>query len=148
MVTEQQIRRALDATKGVKIMILDACRDNPWAERFKAQRRTTRAFDQTRGLARVENKTEGLFIAYAAMPGYTASDGPNAHNSPFSSALLKWMADPTLEISAMFRRVANEVLDDTKGLQRPEFTSNLTQEFFLNISGTGSAFTIPPIRAS
>ena len=107
MVDDEQIRIALDRSSGVKILILDACRNNPLADRFtqKAFGRT-RAVEATRGLARID-KAQGMVIAYAAEPGKVAFDAnTTGKNSPFTTALLRRMQEPALEISTMLRRVA------------------------------------------
>ena len=133
MVSDEQIRAALERSTGVRIMILDACRNNPLADRF---RRTvlgmTRSTDLTRGLARID-KAQGMVIAYAAAPGDVALDGgTTGRNSPFTTALLKRMQEPALEISTMFRRVTNDVWDLTRGRQRPEISSSLRNDYYLD----------------
>jgi uncharacterized caspase-like protein len=135
MVTEEDIRSVLHPA-GVKIMILDASRDNPLGDRFKQRRASesprTRGVERTRGLARIEDRAEGMFVAYAGAAGTVALDGNSTRHSPFSTALLRWMPTPAMEISAMFRRVSNDVLTATGGRQRPEVTSSLTQDFFFD----------------
>lgn len=133
MVTDEQIRVALERTNGVRIMILDACRNNPMADRFK---RTvlgmTRSLESTRGLARID-KAQGMVIAYAAAPGDVALDGNTmGRNSPFTAALVRRMQEPALEISTMFRRVISDVWDTTKGRQRPEYSSTLRNDYYLD----------------
>jgi hypothetical protein len=133
MVDDEQIRIALDRTSGVKILILDACRNNPLADRFT--QRTfgkTRAVEATRGLARID-KAQGMVIAYAAEPGKVAFDANTTGKiSPFTTALLRRMQEPALEISTMLRRVAQDVWDQTRGQQRPEYSSSLLSDYFLD----------------
>jgi Caspase domain len=133
MVSDEQIRSALDRSSGVKVMILDACRNNPYADRFKRNvLGMTRAIESTRGLARID-KTQGTVVAYAAAPGDVALDGNNSgRNSPFTAALVRWLQEPAIEISTMFRRVTNDVWDQTKGRQQPEYTSTLRNDYFLD----------------
>lgn len=133
MVTDLQVRDALDRSTGVKVLILDACRNNPYADRFKrAAYGTTRAVENTRGLARID-KTQGSVIAYAAAPGDVASDGDGrSRNSPYTASLLYWLKQPAVEISTMFRRVTSDVYDLTKGKQQPEYTSTLRNDYFLD----------------
>jgi len=133
MVTDTQVREALDRSTGVKILVLDACRNNPYADRFKrAAYGATRAVENTRGLARID-KTQGSVIAYAAAPGDVASDGDGrTRNSPYTASLLRWIQEPAVEISTMFRRVTSDVYDTTKGKQQPEYTSTLRNDYFLD----------------
>jgi hypothetical protein len=124
-------RTALDRVSGVKIMILDACRNNPISTRL-SNGGTSRGVS-TRGLARID-KTQGMVIAYATAPDDVALDGNNTRNSPFASALIKEMKLPGLEIGTMFRRVASDVYDTTGGRQRPETSISLLNDYFLNQS--------------
>ena len=133
MVSDEQVRSALDRSSGIKIMILDACRNNPYADRFKRSVvGQFRALDSSRGLARID-KTQGTIVAYAASPGDVASDGDSrGRNSPYTSALLKWLQEPAIEITTMFRKVTNDVWDETKGKQQPEFTTTLRSDYYLD----------------
>src|SRR5205807_3764146 len=117
MVKDSDVRQALDRAN-VKIMILDACRNNPYADRFRrAAFGGSRTVESTRGLARID-KTQGTVVAYAAAPGEVAADGdPRSRNSPYTMALLRWLKTPALEISSMFRRVANDVFEQTRSRQ-------------------------------
>jgi len=134
MVLIDDVRVALDRASGVKIMILDACRNNPLADRFmRTLMGATRAAMSTRGLARVD-KTQGMVVAYATAADDVAMDGTNARNSPFTTALLKRMQEPGLEIEMMFRRIASDVNAQTGGRQRPETYISLLSEYYLNHS--------------
>jgi uncharacterized caspase-like protein len=130
----EDVRAALDRANGVKIMILDACRNNPIAtslqQRISGQSRAAAA--TTRGLARVD-KTQGMVVAYATAADDVAQDG-TGRNSPFTTALLKRLQEPGLEIEQMFRRVAADVNTQTGGKQRPETTISLLSDYFLNQS--------------
>jgi Caspase domain len=135
LVSVDDARSALDRVSGVKIMILDACRNNPIADRLNriANGGQTRSAATTRGLARID-KTQGMVVAYATAADDVALDGNNAVNSPFTSALIKEMQEPGLEIGTMFRRVARDVNDSTGGRQRPETSISLLSEYYLNQS--------------
>lgn len=134
MVLIDDVRVALDRASGVKIMILDACRNNPLADKFmRTLMGATRAAMSTRGLARVD-KTQGMVVAYATAADDVAMDGNNARNSPFTTALLKRMQEPGLEIEMMFRRIASDVNAQTGGRQRPETYISLLSEYYLNQS--------------
>ncbi len=131
----------MDKFAKTKIIILDACRNNPYLE--VAQAALSKAGDArqvSRGLARisdlgqqqiaqVEVKTYGTIIAYAAAPGATAADG-KGRNSPYTAALLRHLEKPGLEVGRMFREVAGGVIEETKGVQKPEYLVKLTNEFY------------------
>ena len=101
------VNAALERVSGVKIVILDACRNNPLADRLQKSMGASRSVATTRGLARVD-KTQGMVVAYATGPDDVASDGEE-RNSPFTAALLKRLREPGIEIGIMFRRVASDV---------------------------------------
>jgi len=129
----EDVRAAFERVSGVRIMILDACRNNPLADRLqKTINGNSRGIGQSRGLARID-KTEGMVVAYATGAGDTAADGAG-RNSPFTSALVKRMQEPGVEIENMFRRVASDVTRETGGKQHPEHTVSLLSEFYLNRS--------------
>ena len=129
----EEVRAALDRANGVKIMILDACRNNPLADRLqKTIVGASRTVSTTRGLARID-KTQGMVVAYATAADEVAQDG-QGRNSPFTAALLKRLQEPGLEIEMMFRRVAYDVNAQTGGRQRPETYISLLSEYYLNQS--------------
>jgi uncharacterized caspase-like protein len=132
-VAMEEVRAALDRANGVKIMILDACRNNPLADRLqKTIVGASRSVATTRGLARID-KTQGMVVAYATAADDVAADG-QGRNSPFTTALLKRLQEPGLEIEMMFRRVAYDVNAQTGGRQRPETYISLLSEYYLNQS--------------
>jgi hypothetical protein len=136
MVPIDDVREALDRANqsGVKIMVLDACRNNPIADRLlRMNVGTTRSANPTRGLARID-KTQGMIVAYATAANDVAYDGNNARNSPFTSALIKYLQEPGLEIEMMFRRVTADVSAQTNGRQRPETYISLLSEYYINQS--------------
>jgi hypothetical protein len=127
----EDVRDALERTAGVKILILDACRNNPVAERL--QRRVIgqgRSVNMSRGLARID-RAEGLVVSYATAADQIAMDG-RGRNSPYTTALLKRLREPGLEIEMMFRRIAADVNSQTNGQQRPETYVSLISEFYIN----------------
>jgi uncharacterized caspase-like protein len=135
LVSIDDVRMTLDRASGVKIMVLDACRNNPIADRLNrmANGGQTRGVSATRGLARID-KTQGMVVAYATAPDDVALDGTNSDHSPFSTALIKEMQQPGLEIGTLFRRVARDVNDATNGRQRPETSISLLSDYYLNQS--------------
>jgi hypothetical protein len=129
MTAIDDIRDALDRAEGVKIMILDACRNNPLADRMRKSG-GSRAIGGDRGLARID-RAQGSIIVYATSADQIAEDGVG-RNSPFTSAMLKRIQEPGLEIEMMFRRVSADVATQTGGRQRPETFVSLQSEYYLN----------------
>jgi uncharacterized caspase-like protein len=93
---------AVDRAGKAKMIVLDACRNNPFAARM-IQRAGRRAVG--RGLALVAAAT-GMLVAYSAKAGTTADDGPAGGTSPFTNAFLKFVAEPRLEVRLMLGRVS------------------------------------------
>jgi uncharacterized caspase-like protein len=109
-----QIMTTVEGARKIKVVILDACRDNPFAAQM---RRTVATRSIGRGLSRVEPEGASL-VVYAAKHGQTALDGAGS-NSPFADALTKRIAAPGIEISKLFRLVRDDVLEATAGRQEP-----------------------------
>lgn len=130
MESTDDVRAALDRAAGVKIMILDACRNNPAADLFKSKQVGTRALNATRGLARVD-RAQGIVVSYATSADDVALDG-GGRNSPYTTALLRRLKEPGLEVEIMFRRIAADVNAQTEGRQRPETYVSLIAEYYLN----------------
>jgi uncharacterized caspase-like protein len=131
MMPIDDVRAALDRASGVKVMILDACRNNPVVETLRRKASgETRALGGVRGLARID-KTQGTVIAYSTAADEVAADG-QGRNSPFTTALLKRLKEPGLEIEQLFRRVASDVNTATGGRQRPETYVSLLSDYYLN----------------
>jgi formylglycine-generating enzyme required for sulfatase activity len=123
----------LRQAKGVRIAILDACRDNG-AER-DLKRQAARGGEVSRGLAPMKNPS-GLIIAYATQYGATAADdvaGASAASlhSPFTTALLNNIAAPGLDVTEMFRKVGREVNAATGGTQKPEISISMYEQYAL-----------------
>ena len=117
------VMRSVSRASGLRLVILDACRDNPFAVSMERQG-ATRAIG--RGLARVEPSGDTL-VAYASKEGTVASDG-SGRNSPFSSALLSHLEEPGLEVGFMFRKVRDAVLSSTGGRQEPFVYGSLSSK--------------------
>ena len=113
-VSLDRVLRALEAARQLKLIILDACRDNPFVKKMK---RSVASRSIGRGLAQIEPITPNTLIAFAAKAGAVAEDG-NAH-SPFTVALLKHIAEPGLDLRLAFGRVRDEVLKITSNRQEP-----------------------------
>jgi uncharacterized caspase-like protein len=129
MARVSDVLNSLERARGVKILVLDACRNNPLAEQL-ARRATNRAYFSSRGLARIEHPS-GMLIAYATQAGQVADDG-RGRNSPFTSALIKRIEEPGIEIGQIFRRVAVDVNTLTQGRQLPDLSVSLLGEVYLS----------------
>lgn len=105
----------LEPAKSLRLLILDACRNNPFINKMK-RRVATRAVSA--GLGAIEPSTSNTLIAYAAKGQAIANDGGGEH-SPFTQALLNNIATPGLDIRLALGRVRDEVLRTTHGQQEP-----------------------------
>jgi uncharacterized caspase-like protein len=106
---------AIEPAKQLRLVILDACRDNPFV---KSMKRTVASRAIGRGLAQVEPASPNTLIAYSAKAGSTALDGDSA-NSPFTIALKKHLTTPGLDVRRAFGFVRDDVLKDTANRQEP-----------------------------
>jgi len=106
---------AIEPAKQLRLVILDACRDNPFAKNMK---RTVASRAIGQGLAKVEPTSPNMLIAYSAKAGSTALDG-DAKNSPFTMALAKHLTTPGLDVRRAFGFVRDEVLKTTSYRQEP-----------------------------
>jgi uncharacterized caspase-like protein len=126
------------------LIILDACRNNPFAAKMKGGLRTRAV---ARGLAPTE-PTDNVLVAYAARDGTTANDG-DGRNSPFTAALLRNIEKPGLEISFLFRNVRDEVMSATKREQQPFVYGSLSKEaIYLKPSEAASAPAVAVLPAT
>src|SRR5258707_14966204 len=106
---------AIEPAKQLRLVILDACRDNPFAKKMK---RTIAARAVGHGLAKVEPSSPNTMIAFAAKAGSTASDG-DSKNSPFATALINHLPKPGLDLRKAFGFVRDDVLKATNNSQEP-----------------------------
>jgi uncharacterized caspase-like protein len=106
---------ALQPARQLRLIILDACRENPFSARGS---RTTATRAITNGLAKIEPSTPDTLIAYAAKAGSLSYEG-NGPNSPFTTALVKYLAEPGLDIRLALGKVRDEVLRNTGNRQEP-----------------------------
>ncbi len=112
------------------IALLDACRDNPLSRSFSRSLGKTRSTAVQQGLAAPVFTGGGMLIGFATSPGDVAADG-DGRNSPFTTALLKNIATPGLEIQQLMTRVKAEVYETTKESQEPWHNSSLRTELYL-----------------
>jgi len=111
----ERVLIAVEPAKQLRLVILDACRDNPFTRSMK---RTLASRAIGRGLAKVEPTSPNTLIAYASKAGSTASDG-DGKNSPFTTALVKHVTKPGLDLRKAFGYVRDDVLKSTGNRQEP-----------------------------
>src|SRR6202051_3146393 len=114
----------------VKLVFLDACRDNPFANKIKSNS-PTRSVSVQQGLAEMKS-SEGTLIAFATGPGQTALDGEAGTNSPFTRALMANIAAPGVEIQQAMTKVRAQVKEETNKGQLPWGHTNLIGAVYLN----------------
>lgn len=135
---------AVEPAKQLRLIILDACRDNPFAKNMK---RTMASRAIGRGLAKVEPSSPNTVIAFAAKAGSTASDG-TGKNSPFATALVEHLAKPGLDLQRAFRYVRDDVLKATNNTQEPyTYTSLGGDDVPLIPAPAKPAVTAPAVAA-
>jgi uncharacterized caspase-like protein len=130
----------LDQTMGdakVKLVFLDACRDNPFAAKIRSSS-ATRSVSVQSGLAEMKSG-EGTLIAFATGPGQTALDGQEGTNSPFTRALMANVATPGVEIQQAMTKVRAQVNEETNKGQLPWGHTNLIGSVYLNPTGAPAA---------
>ena len=130
------LNRIDDASNDVSIVILDACRNNPFSRSWRSS---------ASGLATVD-APKGVFIAYATAPGSVAGDG-EGRNGTFTQALLKYIRTPGLTVEELFKDVRVEVQSVTRERQIPWDSSSLTGDFSFSPEpiSPGIAYTSPPV---
>jgi hypothetical protein len=114
----------------VKLVFLDACRDNPFAAKIRSAK-ATRSVSVQSGLAEMKSG-EGTLIAFATGPGQTALDGEVGTNSPFTRALMANIASPGVEIQQAMTKVRAQVNEETNKGQLPWGHTNLIGSVYLN----------------
>lgn len=115
----------LDSNARLKMVLLDACRNNPFLSKMTRSLGAKRSIG--RGLAVVERSDGGMVISYSAKEGETAADGDGDH-SPYTQALLDTIEKPGIEINMIFRTVRDEVLQKTSREQEPFFYQSLPKD--------------------
>jgi formylglycine-generating enzyme required for sulfatase activity len=120
-----------EAKVGVKLLFLDACRNNPFLRRFRGGER---------GLARIGAVPSGTLIHFATKPGGVADDGGTAANGLYTSALLRHLDAPGVSVETMVKRVAAMVEQDSRGKQEPWSEGSIKGEFYFK------AGAVPPVQ--
>ena len=114
---------------GIKIMVLDACRNNPFSDRLKSGNRAI----GERGLAPIL-APQGSIVAYATQANAVAQDGTE-RNSPYTAALLNRLREPGLKVSDLFQLVGQDVAAKTNQKQVPELSiSSVRGDYYLNLA--------------
>lgn len=138
------VMRQMDRAANTKLVLLDACRNNPFERELARSMGATRSANALgRGLAQIR-ATGGSLIAFATDPGAVAFDGDGMH-SPFTAALLKHIETPGLEVNVLMTRVRADVFGMTNSRQRPWTSSSLIGEVYL--SNGAARPTIKPVTA-
>ena len=116
-VSVERVIRTIEPVRRLQLVILDACRDNPFV---RSMRRTFVSRSLRSGHGDIDERAlpPNTLIAYAQKAGLTAEDGDGA-DSPYTTALLKHLATPGLDIELALRRVRDEVLNATRNRQEP-----------------------------
>jgi hypothetical protein len=120
----------------VKLVFLDACRDNPFTAKIKAT--ATRSVNVQTGLAEMKSG-EGTLIAFATGPGQTALDGQEGTHSPFTRALMANITAPGVEIQQAMTKVRAQVSEETNKSQLPWGHTNLIGSVYLNQAASPAA---------
>jgi TPR repeat protein len=143
-ITLKSVMATVEGARQLGLVVLDACRNNPFAAKMVKSGNATRSIG--RGLARVE-PTGSVLVAFAAKEGTTAADG-QGRNSPFTTSLLKHIETADLEISFLFRNVRDDVVQATARVQEPFVYGSLSRNaIFLKKGAPVVASATPPAPA-
>jgi tetratricopeptide (TPR) repeat protein len=135
LVQVESLVGGLRRAKGVRLAVLDACRDNEREIQLKREEaarlgETKRGGSVSQGLAPLKN-ANGLIVVYSTQYMTTAADGAVGGNSPFTGALARYMVSPKMDIKDVLFRAGQEVISKTGGTQRPEISISLFEPFML-----------------
>jgi len=114
-----------DAGNDMNIVILDACRDNPFSRSLRSTQK---------GLARMD-APKGSYVAYATAPGSVAADG-SGRNGTYTNSLLRHIELPGLTLESVMKRVRKDVINETGSKQVPWASTSLVGEFYFNSAST------------
>lgn len=144
LVRLDQIQKTMELEARANIILLDACRNNPFARSLTAGRSGARSVDVGRGLARME-VGRGTLISFSTQPGNVALDG-NGRNSPYAAALVRHLGLPGQDLSSSLIEVRKEVLQQTDGSQIPWDHSALLERIVLapDPNAPAASATPPP----
>ncbi len=133
---ELLLEQMAEAKNRVNIVILDACRNNPFERRMRGG---------SRGLAAVD-AARGTLVAYATAPGSVAADG-DGKNGLYTEELLEALREPGLKIEEVFKRVRINVARRSKGAQTPWESSSLTGDLVVNVTVNVTTAAVSPPQA-
>ena len=140
----ERVLVAVEPAKKLRLVILDACRDNPFA---KTMKRTIASRAIGRGLAKVEPNGPNTLIAYSAKAGSTAADG-DGKDSPFTIALARHLTTPGLDVRRAFGFVRDDVLKATANRQEPFVYGSLGGDDVPLVPAAAPAASAQPSPAS
>jgi hypothetical protein len=143
----QSAMQAVAAAKTLGLVILDACRNNPFQSTMRRSNATRSV--QILGLAPIE-PAENVLVAYAARDGTVAADGAG-RNSPYTAAFLKHIETPGLEVDFLFRNIRDDVMAATNNEQQPFVYGSLSSDeiyFKAPLAGVAAADPTPPPDAA
>ena len=129
------LERMDDAKAGVKLLFLDACRNNPYARSFRSS---------ARGLARVQDAPSGTLMHFATRPGSVAADG-SGKNGLYTTELLRHIDQPGTPIEQMLKRVAAAVERESKGQQEPWVEGSLKGDFYFKPGSGVQVASVTPV---
>lgn len=133
---DQVLQRMQDAKTNLNMVILDACRDDPFPEK-------TRSIGGSGGLAQME-APKGTLIVYSTAPGKTAKDGPPGGNSPFAKSLAESLKQPGQKVLDTFNDAGLRLLRDTQDEQQPWVSSTPIEGAFCFAGCAGGGHATPP----
>jgi hypothetical protein len=147
-VSVERVMTMIEPARRLRLVILDACRDNPFT-RSMTRTMATRAASVSRGLAKYEPTMSNTLIAFAASPGSTVLDGEGSSNSPFTTALVKHITTPNLDLRIAFGNVRDEVLQSTSNRQEPYISGSLGGGTIALVRSTpdGNDLAVAPVPA-
>ena len=131
---------ALQSVRRLRLILLDACRDNPFAAKLRSA--GTRATSRG-GLAKIEEVSADTLVAYAAKAGSVSYDGDGV-NSPYATALIRHLAEPGLDIRIALGRVRDDVVAMTGGRQEPFIYGSLGGATIPLVPATAAKKVEPP----
>lgn len=138
----RDVMETVARARSLGLVILDACRDDPFRNRMQRSAGVQRSVG--RGLGRVEPARSAVLVAYAAKDGSTAADGAG-RNSPYTTALLRHLGNASLEVYDLFREVHDDVVESTRGQQQPALYGQMgRQRVFL--AGVAPGAARPPVQ--
>jgi TPR repeat protein len=153
-VSLKQFLASVENARKMRIVILDSCRDNPFGDELDlaALDQTAQEAEQTRSIGQTglaaPSPDRGTMVAFAARDGARALDGSGS-NSPFAIALMENLVKPNLEISLMFRKVRDQVLDKTGNQQEPHTYGSLSgTPFYIAGASEGSVVASADLKVA